>query len=215
MYRSADNKRWGQIDFVLGQTIQPSKTNHPIADICDELKGDYPKDFVFTGWHPFCRCFAVPKMASPEKFIEYQQAILDGKDVSEWQWDGEVKDVPKNFKDWVKDNEEQISKAKSQPSFLKDNPKYADVTSKAAFADIGEKVRGILMPAEQRAYVVFEPFSHVVIEKLRGRKDLKRRMRLFDEIVSDERATVLSSVGEARTVMFPGHRGGCTERGRG
>lgn len=206
-YRTADNKRWGQIDFVLGQHIEPSRTNHPVVDICDELKGDYPKDFKFVGWHPFCRCFAVPKMASPEKFLEYQQAILDGKDVSDWKWEGEVKDVPKNFKDWVKENEERISRAKSLPYFLKDNPKYADVTNKAVFTDIWGKVSRILKPSEQRAYVVFEPFSHIVIEKLRERKDLKRRMRLFDEIVSDERATVLSTVGEARTVMFPGHKG--------
>lgn len=125
-YRSADNLRWKQIDFVVGITISVSKTNHPVVDICDELQGDYPKDFVFTGWHPFCKCFAVPKTASQEEFIKYQQAILDGEDVDGWQFGGEVKDVPKNFKDWVKENEERISRAKSLPYFLKDNPEYSD-----------------------------------------------------------------------------------------
>ena len=128
-YRTADSKRWQQIPFVLGIKIQVSKTNHPVTDICDELAGDYPKDFVFTGWHPFCKCFATSILPAPEKFLEYQQAILDGKDVSDWQWDGEVKDVPGEFNKWVKDNEERIAKAKSLPYFLKDNEKYIDLMS--------------------------------------------------------------------------------------
>lgn len=120
-YRTADSKRWAQIDFVLGQTIQMSK-NHPIYDICDELQGDYPKDFVFTGWHPFCKCFAVAKLPTVEDFTKYQQAILDGEDVSGWNWgDGVVEDVPDKFKNWVQDNSERISRAKSLPYFIKDN----------------------------------------------------------------------------------------------
>lgn len=123
-YRKADSERWQQIPFVLGIEIHVSKTNHPVEDICDELDGDYPKDFVFTGWHPFCKCFATSKLPTPEQFMEYQQAILDGKDVTDWNWEGEVKDVPENFKDWVQDNEERISNAKSLPYFMKDNEKY-------------------------------------------------------------------------------------------
>ena len=144
-YRTADNMRWNQMDFVLGQHIEPSKTNHPVVDICDELKGDYPKDFKFVGWHPFCKCFAVPKLASKEEFIKYQQAILDGEDVSDWKFDGEVKDVPGNFKDWVKENEERIANAKSQPYFLKDNPKYVTTptTESSGFtkADLKEALK--------------------------------------------------------------------------
>ena len=204
-YRSADSLRWNQTDWVLGIRISVSKTNHPVPDICDELQGDYPKDFKFTGWHPFCKCFAVAIQPTPEKFMEYLNASEEEQ--KEWQWDDEVKETPKNFKDWLKDNEERISRAKTLPYFIKDNPEYADVTTKASFADVGEKVRDLLKPMEKRAYVAFEPFSPVVIEKLREQKDLKRRMGLFDEIVSDERATVLSTVGEARTVMFPGHKG--------
>jgi len=46
----------------------------------------------------FCKCFATSILPTPEKFLEYQRAILDGKDVSGWQWEGEVKDVPGWFK---------------------------------------------------------------------------------------------------------------------
>lgn len=52
-YRRADNERWAQMDFVLGQRVQLSRS-HPRTDICDKLQGDYPKEFVFDGWHPQC-----------------------------------------------------------------------------------------------------------------------------------------------------------------
>ncbi len=123
-YRTADNLRWQQIDFVLGQHIAPSPTNHPVVDICDELQGDYPKDFKFVGWHPFCKCFSVPKLASQDQFIKYQKAILDGEDVSNWNWDGEVEGVPQAFEDWVKENTGRIVKAHRLPYFATDNAKY-------------------------------------------------------------------------------------------
>ena len=123
-YRTADSKRWQQIPFVLGIKIQVSKTNHPVTDICDELAGDYPKDFVFTGWHPFCKCFATSILPTTEKFIEYQQAILDGKDVSDWQWEGEVKDVPGEFNTWIDNNRERAKGWSNMPYFVRDNPQY-------------------------------------------------------------------------------------------
>ena len=124
-YRMADSRRWQQMEWVLGIRVSVSKTNHPEADICDELQGDYPKDFVFTGWHPFCKCFAVAIQPSPDEFMEYINA--SDEEQENWQWDGQVKDVPDNFKSWVEDNEERISQAKSQPYFMKDNPKYTNI----------------------------------------------------------------------------------------
>jgi hypothetical protein len=53
-YRTAEQLRWKQMDFIVGYEIKTSKTNHPIEDICDELAGKYPKDFQWTGWHPLC-----------------------------------------------------------------------------------------------------------------------------------------------------------------
>lgn len=125
-YRTADSKRWQQIPFVLGIKIQVSKTNHPVTDICDELAGDYPKDFVFTGWHPFCKCFATSILPTPEKFLEYQRAILDGKDVSGWQWEGEVKDVPGEFNTWIDNNRERAKGWSNMPYFVRDNPQYVN-----------------------------------------------------------------------------------------
>lgn len=52
-YRSAEQARWQQFDFILGYKIKLSDS-HPRYDICDDLVGDYPKDFKFRGWHPNC-----------------------------------------------------------------------------------------------------------------------------------------------------------------
>ena len=52
-YRSAEQVRWQQFDFILGYKIKLSDS-HPRYDICDDLAGDYPKDFKFRGWHPNC-----------------------------------------------------------------------------------------------------------------------------------------------------------------
>lgn len=139
-YRTADSKRWQQTDWVLGIRIQVSQTNHPVEDICDDLQGDYPKDFVFTGWHPFCRCFATSILPSPDEFMDYLNASDEER--KDWQFDGEVKDVPDSFKGWVQDNEERIANAKSLPYFLEDNPQYvAGINDEIKGSAVGNRVR--------------------------------------------------------------------------
>ncbi len=113
-YREVDYQRWQRIPFIKGIVIKVSKTNH-VPDICDELAGVYPKDFKFLGWHPFCRCHAEPILPTDDEFKEW-----DGKSPI----GGMVKDVPQQFKQWVKANKGRISRAKSMPYFLKDNRKY-------------------------------------------------------------------------------------------
>lgn len=78
-YKTAEQDRWQRLDFVVGYEIKTSN-NHPEQDICDELKGKYPKDFVFKGWHPQCRCYVVPILAKENEFVEMQKQILAGED---------------------------------------------------------------------------------------------------------------------------------------
>ena len=52
-YHNANNERWQREPFVIGIRIWLSP-EHPEYDICDELMGEYPKNFVFSGWHPNC-----------------------------------------------------------------------------------------------------------------------------------------------------------------
>lgn len=54
-YRTAEQLRWMQMDFVLGKEIKLSKGHKERDfDICDELAGRYPKDFDWKGWHSNC-----------------------------------------------------------------------------------------------------------------------------------------------------------------
>lgn len=68
-YRKAEQERWQQFDFVLGYEIKLSGS-HPAHDVCDHLAGKYPKDFVWTGWHPNDMCYVVPILMSEEEYFE-------------------------------------------------------------------------------------------------------------------------------------------------
>lgn len=66
-YRTAEQTRWRQLDFVVGYEIKMSGA-HPAHDVCDELAGKYPKDFVWNGWHPNCMCYEVPILKTEDEF---------------------------------------------------------------------------------------------------------------------------------------------------
>lgn len=127
-YRTADHTRWQALPFVLGIEVRISN-NHPIPDICDIFDGKrFPKDFKFTGWHPWCRCYAVSVLASQEEMDAYTTALMNGEDVSHWKFSGQVEKMPKDFTKWMKDNQQRIANATSMPYFIKDNYKDGDPT---------------------------------------------------------------------------------------
>lgn len=131
-YRTSDHERWQQMDFVVGIEIKLSN-NHttkdgrghivPLTDICDELKGKYPKDFKFTGWHPHCRCHAVSILKTDEEIDEATDAILDGREPDP-ESVNTVRDVPQAFNDWVEENKERAKGWSSMPYFIRQNPQY-------------------------------------------------------------------------------------------
>ncbi len=113
-YRTAEQTRWEQFDFVVGYEVKTTQNGKHIEDICDQLAGKYPKDFVFKGWHPQCMCYTIPILKTEEEFW----SLDDTKSINE------VKDVPEGFKDWIEDNQERIEKAEARgalPYFIKDN----------------------------------------------------------------------------------------------
>ena len=122
-YRTADFTRWEQLDFVVGIEIKLSN-NHPVSDICDALKGIYPKTFKWTGWHPNCRCYQVPVLAKDEEIEKMLDKLLEDENATLENSDNEVKEVPRQFTEWVKNNDERIRAAKAKgtlPYFLRDN----------------------------------------------------------------------------------------------
>lgn len=132
-YRTADQERWRQLDFVIGYRVVLSD-NHPEPDICNDLsakrgekgsRGVYPKDFVFKGWHPQCRCYVVPILADEKEFDKIQEAILNDEPISESK--SVIREPNKYFQDWWMKNKKRVSEAQSLPYWVKDNPKYTKI----------------------------------------------------------------------------------------
>ena len=127
-YREADSIRWQQLDFIVGYEVKTSKSHaqwlakfwyprfkkgRAPLEICDDMEGKYPKSFKFIGWHPNCRCYAVPIIANEGT----------GKD---W-WEGaenEVTELPQGLTKWMKGNKNRINKAKKHgtlPYWIREN----------------------------------------------------------------------------------------------
>lgn len=122
-YRTAEYDRWQDMPFVIGIEIKLSN-NHPVPDICDDLKGIYPKTFKWTGWHPNCRCYQVPVLATHGELDKMLDNILDGKSPDNVECSGEVTAMPNHMVRWARENAERMEKAKSAgtlPYFYKDN----------------------------------------------------------------------------------------------
>ena len=136
-YRTADHERWQQLDFVVGIEINLSSNHtclgrdgkpHEFKDICDKLKGKYPKDFKFVGWHPHCRCFVTSILKTKAERDADRRRYINGEEVSK-ESENTVHDVPQGFRDWLEENKERIVNAADKgrlPYFLIDNGKVVD-----------------------------------------------------------------------------------------
>ena len=125
-YRYADCQRWQDSPYVLGFEIRLSN-NHPEDDMCDELKGCYPKDFIWVGWHPRCRCYAVA-ITVPYKEMRLMSKLPKAQYRS-YKPQGLITTMPENFTNWIDANKERalssIARGKS-PYFIRDNAKYVN-----------------------------------------------------------------------------------------
>jgi hypothetical protein len=119
-YHESDYTRWQQLDFVVGVEVKLSN-NHPTSDICDHLKGKYPKEFKFRGWHTQCMCHAVSILATEEELLN---SLNNDTELSSTQ---SILNVPQGFTDWVEANKDRAKNWKSMPYFIKDNFKEGDL----------------------------------------------------------------------------------------
>ena len=103
-YRTADYERWSKQDFILGIEIHRSANNRGPCKICDAMVGKYPKTFKFTGFHPFCICFATPITMEPDNFADF----LLNDTVPQEQV---ITDIPKTAKDFVDENKNGVQSA--------------------------------------------------------------------------------------------------------
>ena len=125
-YHRANAERWQMEPFVIGIVIDLSP-QHPAPDECDELAGRYPKDFIFTGWHPQCLCMSNPITIHGEEKEEFYRRLASGEDMTGYVSPNAVKDIPDSAKAWIDANKEQFIRAAERGKLgwiWRDNMKY-------------------------------------------------------------------------------------------
>lgn len=122
-YRASEQDRWQRMDFVVGYEVKRSKRGFD-CKVCEALKGKYPKDFVFRGWHAQCRCVVVPILATDDEFIKMQEKILAGESPTSIRSENTIRRPNQNFYDWWEENKGRVETATTMPYWVQDNQDY-------------------------------------------------------------------------------------------
>nr|DAE43316.1 MAG TPA: ADP-ribosyltransferase exoenzyme [Caudoviricetes sp.] len=177
-YHKARNERWQNEPFVIGQYIHVSP-QHNIDDICNDLEGRYPKDYVWISWHPQCICTSDPIMIEGEEKKEFYKRLMAGEDMSNYVSPFAVLTMPEKYNQYIKDNSEAIVKAGMRGKLawhLQDNTKYwAHLLSPSDRKKLGLKAVSskelILAKAKERHALR----TKEQIDKIQSRWDKHRR----------------------------------------
>lgn len=177
-YHKARNERWQNEPFVIGQYIHVSP-QHNIDDICNDLEGRYPKDYVWISWHPQCICTSDPITIQGEEKKEFYKRLMAGEDMSNYVSPFAVLTMPEKYNQYIKDNSEAIVKAGMRDKLawhLQDNTKYwAHLLSPSDRKKLGLKAVSskelILAKAKERHALR----TKEQIDKIQSRWDKHRR----------------------------------------
>ena len=177
-YHKARNERWQNEPFVIGQYIHVSP-QHNIDDICNDLEGRYPKDYVWISWHPQCICTSDPITIQGEEKKEFYKRLMAGEDMSNYVSPFSVLTMPEKYNQYIKDNSEAIVKAGMKGKLawhLQDNTKYwAHILSPSDRKKLGLKAVSskelILAKAKERHALR----TKEQIDKIQSRWDKHRR----------------------------------------
>lgn len=116
-YRECEQLRISANNDVVGQKINLSPS-HKVYDICDELKGTYPKDFQWSKWHVSCKCFRTTILKSADELIS---EINEGLNLPPESSKNHVSKLPDNFTQWLSENEKKMENWKRKPEFITKN----------------------------------------------------------------------------------------------
>lgn len=177
-YHKARNERWQNEPFVIGQYIHVSP-QHNIDDICNDLEGRYPKDYVWISWHAQCICTSDPITIQGEEKKEFYKRLMAGEDMSNYVSPFAVLTMPEKYNQYIKDNSEAIVKAGMKGKLawhLQDNTKYwAHLLSPSDRKKLGLKAVSskelILAKAKERHALR----TKEQIDKIQSRWDKHRR----------------------------------------
>jgi len=115
-FRLAEETKVKQLPFITGCTIHLSPS-HPRMDVCDDLLGDYPKDFVWGGWHPVCICYRTWKKVSPKDFVKFMKTGQIAKS-------NFITKMPPKMNAFMKTNAKKLGgyvKRGTEPYWMRDN----------------------------------------------------------------------------------------------
>lgn len=177
-YHKARNERWQNEPFVIGQYIHVSP-QHNIDDICNDLEGRYPKDYVWISWHPQCICTSDPITIQGDEKKEFYKRLMAGEDMNNYVSPFAVLTMPEKYNQYIKDNSEAIVKAGMRGKLawhLQDNTKYwAHLLSPSDRKKLGLKAVSskelILAKAKERHALR----TKEQIDKIQSRWDKHRR----------------------------------------
>lgn len=165
-YRTAEQKRWQQMDFVVGYEVKLSQS-HEIDDICDSAQGKYPKDFVFTGWHPNCMCYVIPILKTEDEFWADDSESIKSENV--------VSEVPDGFGKWIDNSYQRIIEAEERgtlPYWLKDNPDAIDCVNLIGKAhEVGDIIQSKAVAIAEDCNGVVTPINY------KGFRSMFRKLR--------------------------------------
>lgn len=198
-YREAEQVRLETNPDITGVEIHLSPS-HKVYDICDELKGKYPKNFKWSKWHVNCKCYRTPILKTDTEIIEeIKQNTVKPPETSK----NYVHAAPENFAQWLNDNKERLNQRKRLPEWIEDNQGYYQKRK-----DIPNKLDKLITPRERKTYVAFEPFSPIVMEYFAKSKDKYQKNNLFNEILNDKefRAINTNEKTKRKVVIHPQSR---------
>lgn len=118
-YKESENQRWKSMDFVVGFEIKRSN-NVFDCDLCESLKGRYPKSFLFIGWHPNCRCYQIPILKPIDMFTDELKGAVKPSysNLGNFQTT-EIKEMPANYKNHLKEKADIYMGYKTVPYWFK------------------------------------------------------------------------------------------------
>lgn len=123
-YRTAEIERIKLNDDIVGYEVYLSPS-HKVFDMCDILKGKYPKNFIFTHWHVGCMCNVRPILKTREELVK---EMVEGVTLPASSSSNYVKTPHKDFYNYISENKEAINRLKHRPDWITENAKMFNVT---------------------------------------------------------------------------------------
>lgn len=112
-FRQSGWEKRQSVPYVVGIEVHLSDAHPPAPDICDDMEGIYPKEFVFTGWHPQCICYETEILSTKEEFRSWIKAGMP----KELNSVNSVKQIPVEAERYVLNHKDKLEKT----YFYRDN----------------------------------------------------------------------------------------------